>query len=351
MLPRERVLRTFRFEQIDRIPFDLMEGAVWPELQTFFKMNYGLEDREQVIEFLDPDFRWIYPAYLGPEVPLPEGGSSVDSVPEASSISTKQVAQGPLAGARTVAEVLQAGLWPDPKLWGPPDFAAARRRWPDHALVFCAGWTPLFWGACEAFGMEEALVKLLTQPEVFDAFVRRQHEFYYDLLSRCVEAGRGWCDLCWLGDDFAGQQAMLVNPELWRRSIKPYLAEQVAVARSNGMSVLYHSCGAVRPVLPDLIEIGVNALLVFQTTATGMEVESIAAEFGGKMAFYGGVDAQQLLSLGSVEEVTRCVHRNAAAFRQTSGYIAANSHHGIPTIKGENILAMCQAARETGSRS
>jgi uroporphyrinogen decarboxylase len=328
-----------------------MEGAVWPELQMFFQKNYGLADREQVIELLDPDFRWIYPVYLGPELPAPEGEPPTESGREAVTISTKQVAKGPLAGANTVAEVHQAQLWPDPKLWGPPDFAAARRRWPDHALVFCAGWTPLFWGACEAFGMEEALVKILTQPEVFEAFVRRQHEFYYDLLARCVEVGRGLCDLCWLGDDFAGQQAMLVNPELWRRFIKPYLAEQVAVARRNGMFVLYHSCGAVRPVLPDLIEIGVNALLVFQTTAAGMEVESIAAEFGGKMAFYGGVDAQQLLSFASPEEVARRVFRNAAAFRKTGGYIAANSHHGIPTIKGENILAMCRAARETASLS
>ena len=75
------------------------------------------------------------------------------------------------------------------------------------------------------------------------------------------------CDICWLGDDYASQTGMLMRPDLWRRYIKPYLAEEVQLARKHGLYVLFHSCGAVRPILPDLIEIGVNALEVFQTSA------------------------------------------------------------------------------------
>jgi len=101
-----------------------------------------------------------------------------------------------------------------------------------------------------------------------------------------------------------------------------------------------------RPILPDLIDIGVNALLVFQTTAAGMEPQSIAAEFGGRLAFYGGIDVQRLLSCGTVAEVKAQVRANIRAFADCGGYVVANSHHGVATIKPENIIAMCEAARE-----
>jgi uroporphyrinogen decarboxylase len=248
-----------------------------------------------------------------------------------------------LAGADAVADI-DAHEWPDPSWWQPADYAAARERWPDHALVYVPGWMPLFWGACEAFGMQEALIKMLAAPEVFGAYVRRHHAFYMDLLGRGLAAARGHCDICWLGDDFASQQSMIVAPDTWRRHIKPYLAEQVRLAREHGLYVLYHSCGAVRPVLPDLIEIGVNGLLVFQTRARGMDAPSIARDFGGQLVFYGGIDVQQLLSFGTPQEVEAAVQANVLAFAECGGYVVANSHHRVATIRGENVVAMCRAA-------
>jgi len=340
MTSRERVIRTLQFEKTDRAPYDLMEGSPWPELMDYFRDKHGLEDKEEILDFLDTDFRWTSVVNVGPTKSSPGIWSSPDQL----QAHTKYVSNGPLADADTVADV-ESYKWPDPQWWQPGDFQAARRRWPDHALVFSAGWKPLFWSACEAFGMEGALIRILNAPEVFDAFIRRHHEFYMDILSRGLNAARGFCDICWLGDDFAGQKAMLVSPDLWRKHIKPYLAEQVQLARDHDMYVVLHSCGAVRPVLPDLIEIGVNALLVFQTTAAGMEPEPIAAEFGGRLAFYGGIDVQTLLSYGTPDEVKAEVCRNVRAFAHCGGYVVANSHHGVATIKPENIIAMCHAAR------
>jgi uroporphyrinogen decarboxylase len=207
---------------------------------------------------------------------------------------------------------------------------------------------PLFWSACEAFGLEAALINLVTRPALIDAFLRRHHEIVMDILTRGARAAAGNCDLAWLGDDFAHQGGMILSPALWRRHIKPLLAEQVRVLRENDMLVLFHSCGAVRPVLEDLIEIGVNALLVFQTTAKGMESASIARDFGGRLGFYGGVDIQRLLSFGTPEEVTAEVQANVRSFSGCGGYIVANSHHTVATIRGENIEAMCAAARQPG---
>ena len=112
------------------------------------------------------------------------------------------------------------------------------------------------------------------------------------------------------------------------------------------MYVLFHSCGAVRPVLGDLVDIGVDGLLVFQTTAADMDAESIAREFGGRLVFYGGIDVQQVLSFGTIDEVRKAVQANARAFAHCGGYVVANSHSSVATVRPENIHAMCDAARE-----
>jgi len=336
---RQRVLRTLRFEATDRPPYDLMEGCVWPELLEYYRQNYGLETADQVLDFLDTDFRWTFLEYLGP--PAPPAAKLLTAGQAASS---KAVAVGPLAHASSLAEI-EAYPWPDPAWFGPADYALARLRWPDKALVFCPGWMPLFWTACELFGMQPAMTKMMDEPEIFEALVQRQHAIVMDILERAAPAASRYCDLAWLGDDFAHQQNMLISPALWRRFIKPYLAEQVSLLRRHGMLVLFHSCGAVRPVLPDLAEIGVNALLVFQTTARGLDASSIAQEFGGKLAFYGGIDVQHTLSSGTPQEVEQAVHANLRAFAGCGGYIVANSHHTLASIRGENITAMCQAVK------
>ncbi len=340
MNSRERVLRTLAFQQTDRPPFDLMEGCIWPELLDYFRTEHGLHNPEEVMESLDPDFRWTFLNYQGPPpetVPSPEPG-------EKSSALSKEVVSGPLAKAASIAEI-EAYPWTNPAWLGPADYAAVRKHWPDKAIVFCPGWMPLFWTACELFGVEAAMLNMTAQPELFEALIQKQHAITMDILNRSAPAARGNCDLAWLGDDFAHQQNLMVSPSLWRKLIKPYLAEQVQLLRQNDMQVLFHSCGSVRPVLTDLIEIGVNALLVFQTTARGMDAESIARDFGGKLGFYGGIDVQHLLSSGTPEQVAETVRANCHAFANCGGYIVANSHHTITSIRGENIFAMCQAVK------
>lgn len=332
MNARERVLRTLAFEPTDRAPYDLMEGAIWPELQDYFRENYGLADYDLVIDYLDPDFRW---AWMGTTHEWDRYAGS-----------RWGLAAGPLAEAETERD-LDAYHWPDPAWWVPPDYAALRARWPDKALVLCPGWFPLFWTTCDAFGAEAALLAMINRPHIYDAFVQRHHAFCMDILSRSARAAAGICDVALLGDDFASQTSMLISPARWRQHIKPYLAEEVRLLREHGIPVLFHSCGAVRPVLPDLIEIGINGLLVFQTTARGMDAPSIARDFGGRLAFYGGIDVQQLLSFGTPEEVAAEVRANLAAFADCGGYIVANSHHGVSTIRGQNIVAMVQAAKES----
>jgi uroporphyrinogen decarboxylase len=336
MKPRERIIKTLNFEKTDRAPFDLMEGILWPEIIDYFLEKHGLSTYEQIIAFVDPDIRWINLDYHGPE-------KKTKRINDGEVVYSEPISDGPLSMVNTVKEVLSYD-WPDPSWWQPPDIAAVRQRFPDYALALLV-WKPYFLNACEVFGMEGALIKMLTAPQVFEAMIKRQHEINTEILSRSLKSAQGFCDICWLGDDVASQQSLLMNPKLWRKHIKPYLAEEVQMARNHGMYVLYHSCGSVRAILPDLIEIGINGLGVFQTTARGMDVESIAAEFGGKMAFYGGIDVQQILSSGTEKEVEERVCANVQTFAPYGGYIVANCHR-VDTIRGENIEAMVRSASQ-----
>jgi len=153
-------------------------------------------------------------------------------------------------------------------------------------------------------------------------------------------------DICSLADDWGSQDGLIMGPKLWRRFIKPHLARYLERVHAHGMVAMMHSCGSIRSILPDLVDIGLDGLTVFQTTCAGMDASEIAREFGGKMVFSGGIDTQWLLSFGTPHEVAATVGRNVEAFEKCGGYIVANSHHSIATIRGENIEAMCEAARD-----
>lgn len=318
-----------------------MEGFIWPELAEFFEKEQGLSDREEILDFLDVDFRWLYVDRK--DTLLLDFHTLMTRHLSYSDNSCKR----PLADVHSVEklkEVYKFSFHPDDLVM--PDIKRARDRWQDHALVLLSRVPSLFMTSCEDFGMEECLVKMMTEPEVFDAYLNRLQNYCMDMIPYILKDAEGYIDICWLMDDVASQNALIMNPHLWRRFFKPRLAEQVKLIKSFGMYVIFHSCGSIGAILPDLIEIGIDAVLVFQTTAANMEAVSIANEFGGKIVFYGGVDVQNLLRLGSRENVIKCVRHNIDAFDRYGGYIAANSHHCINDIKGENIIVMCREAQK-----
>jgi len=226
-----------------------------------------------------------------------------------------------------------------------PDFEAMRQMHPDKALVFCVSWTPFFSGACSLFGMQHAMITMLTEPELYHAFAIKQKEYLCEYIRLAIKAGAAeYCDFFWTGDDFAGERGLLLSPSDWRTLIKPYLREAFDVAKRAGMRTLFHSCGSVVDVYPDFIEIGIDSHIGVQTSARGMDVESLARDFGGRLVIFGGVDAQTTLVECAPEQVKEQVRRNIAAFENCGGYIVSNSHHTLPDIPGENILAMAKAA-------
>ena len=192
-------------------------------------------------------------------------------------------------------------------------------------------------------GLEEAILDLAGDAELARAMLRRCAEFALELSRRaCAELAIDWL---WCGDDVAGQRSMVMSPSAWRSMIKPLMAELFAVGKSRGLWVAHHCCGALRPIIPDLIECGLDVLNPVQAGCPGMDPLELKREFGDSLAFMGGVDTQELLPFASPAEVRRATERLIDGMTAGGGgYILAASHTIPPETPDENIFALYEAA-------
>jgi uroporphyrinogen decarboxylase len=131
-----------------------------------------------------------------------------------------------------------------------------------------------------------------------------------------------------------------MSPTLWRRYFKPAWQTLFRLAHQAGYFVFFHSCGAVAQVIPDLIEIGVDALYPLQPLASGMDMVTLKERFGRQLTFYGGLDVQQLLPYSTPEAVEGEVFRLIRLFSADGGLILSTSHVMMEDVPLENALAM-----------
>jgi len=137
-----------------------------------------------------------------------------------------------------------------------------------------------------------------------------------------------------------------MSPGTFRRFLKPRMARLIDMIHSRGARVFHHDDGAIRPLLPELIEIGVDILNPVQWRCRGMDRAALARDFGGEVVFHGGVDNQLTLPFGTPADVRREVRENIDLFRGGRGYIAAPCHNIQANTPTENILAVYEAVHE-----
>jgi len=195
-------------------------------------------------------------------------------------------------------------------------------------------------------GMEPALLDLASSPETSAAFLKKAADFSIHMAREACS--RYPLDWLWTGDDVGSQRAMIVSPSRWREAIGPELARIFAAGRSKGVWVAYHSCGSIRPIIPDLIAMGLDVLNPIQTNCPGMDPAELKREFGKDLAFMGGLDTQHLLPEGTPGEVFRATKDLIDIMTDGGGgYILAASHTVPPETPLENIFAMYDAAGVT----
>ena len=188
-------------------------------------------------------------------------------------------------------------------------------------------------------GMEDVLVEFAAEPELARTMVKRCGDFAVELSEAACE--RFPLDWLWTGDDVASQTGMMMSPDSWRQIVRPELQRVFDVAKKRGLWVAHHCCGAMRDTIGDLVDIGLDVLNPIQCNCPGMAPAELKKEFGGKLAFMGGIDTQGVLPNGSILEVQRATRQLLDTMTAGGGgYILAASHTIPPETPNENIFAM-----------
>jgi uroporphyrinogen decarboxylase len=307
----------------------------WPILHRYF----GTRTEEELRRKLGDDFRWISPQLLDSTYRHPQGRKLFDLRAEKKSHGQA----GPLAGCESVAEV-EKFPWPDLRYL---DFGET------ISLLQAAGdfyrasgfWCPFFHDVIDLLGMEPYMIKMYSHPEVVKAVTERVCRVYLEANDLFYREAGNMIDGFFFGNDFGTQLDLLLSPALFDEFILPWFQKFTAQGHSHGYQVILHSCGSVYRVIDRLIDAGVDCLHPLQARAKNMEAERLAREFGGKIAFMGGVDTQQILNRGTPAQVRDEVRRVKGLLGPH--LIVSPSHEAIlPDVPPQNVAAMAEAALE-----
>lgn len=262
-----------------------------------------------------------------------------------------EICANPLKGC-TVDEMM-AFIFPDPenidrrliRKWA--EQAAWLHKHTDYAVIAEHPVLGVFELGCWMFGFDDYLYRLAGEPETVHAFSQRVLEYQKRVIEIYYGALGPYIDCTTSGDDFGTQNGPFMSTDMFDELIKPYFAERIAYTKTFTEAFYkHHTCGSVHCFIPSLIDCGVDILNPVQPGVHMMEHERLKADFGDRIAFWGGIDTQHLLPQGTPEEIRAEVKRILSVMDRQGGYILAPSHtiqYDVPT---ENLLALYEGARE-----
>jgi len=361
--PRQRMLKAINHTQPEVVPVHIMGFA---PIERWLE-HYGVSDNFSLRERLGLDIQEARPVYIGANA---ERGLDIwgkkEGIGGAGGAGYSSARGGyPLAGATSVAEI-ERFAWPDPAQFDYQVVADVLRTVPDDIARFVkvqyliqahgqsrfeaarggGPWIPLLCSLFDLFGMEEALVNLHTAPRLIEAAIAHLEELILGFSQRLLDATRGLADVFYFGDDFAGQRGLLISPQHWRRFLKPTYAKIYGLGKSYGLKVWVHECGTFRPVMADMIDIGMDVWETVQVHLPGNEPEVLKREYGRDLAFYGAVSTQHTLPFGTPQDVRAEVRERIRVLGKDGGYICGSDHSIIADVPIENVLAMVDEARK-----
>lgn len=237
---------------------------------------------------------------------------------------------------------------------GQPDFwqqlrekSTALRNSSDRALVLTVG-LKLFEPGTFLRRMDNFLMDLVLEPVEVERFLDALMERHFVTLEKVCQAVGDVVDFIRFGDDLGMTSGPLFSPDIYRKIFKPrqkMLCDYIK--KHSRMHTFLHSCGSIYDFIPDLIEIGIDAINPVQINARNMEPERLKQEFGQDIAFWGGgVNTQTVLNWASPAEVKEHVRRNLEIFAPGGGFVFNTVHNIMPDVPPENLVAMFEAVAE-----
>jgi uroporphyrinogen decarboxylase len=375
MTHRERILAAVKHQEPDRVPLDLgstgcttLTAKAHARLREYlglpsepapawlsFRSTTVFPD-EAILRRFDVDARGVL---LGTALGRPDQTLSDNSLMDEWGVTwtrhggTHYInSDGPFChlDEPTLAD-LEKHPWPDPadpgRVEGIRERARKLHEETDYAVILTLVNGPVH--LCQYLrGYATWLEDLLLRPVFAEGLIDRITAIWIDIVDRALREASPYIDLVMYGDDIATQNATLFRPELYRRMVKPRHKAIAAAAHRYSKPILYHSCGSVYHLIPDLIEVGIDALNPIQVSAADMATDRLKKEFGRDLAFWGGIDTHRVLPSGTPAQVREEVKRRIGDLSGSGGYVLASVHNIQPEVPPQNIVAMFEAGLEFG---
>ena len=379
MNSRERVRCTLDHRQPDRIPFDVGgTGLTTIHIDAYRRLRQHLDlppvesqilaqaeqlavVDEDVAERLGTDVRLVRPGLAEPFKYRFRDEGDYEAYTDEWGIGWRRpkvagfyydMYQHPLAGAESLSD-LKAYRFPNPL--DPGRFATLRSQ---AEAALAKGKAIVLGGPCAGIvevyawmrGYERFYIDLAANQDLVGYMLDRMVEFKCAFWEKALQELDGIVDVVVEADDVAGQQSLLLSPKTYRKLIQPRHRRLFQFIKAQApVKVFFHSCGAVKPLIADFLEAGIDILNPVQISAAGMDLATLKREFGHDLVLWGGgVDTQQVLGTGTPGEIRQDVKRNIEALAPGGGFVFAAVHDIQPNVPPENVMAMWEAWREFG---
>lgn len=360
-LPKKRVMDALAHIQPDKVPVDYW--AV-PEVNQALLKGFGLMSEDQLLKKLKIDIRYVKPSSSESDFKEQPDGSLHKRLSDGTFVdiwgvkrkkitwskgSYLEVIDSPLGEANSTREI-ENYSWPDVEVFDYESIVKQCLNYRDFAII-CTGdrlttRASIFKLAMYLRGMDKLLMDLALNPKLVGALVAKLLEFHLEHNRRIFEVAAKYIDIFMLGDDFGSENGLLISLAMFRKFFKPALRDLINLAKKFGLKTMLHTCGGVKKLIPDLIEIGLDILNPIQTRAKNMDPKELKKEFGKDICFHGSIDIQRTLPFGTPDEIKRTVSSRIKTLGEGGGFILAPSHNLQPDIPIDNIVAMYEAERE-----
>jgi uroporphyrinogen decarboxylase len=349
-----RVLTAFNYEQADRVPVWL--GAS-PEFRGLLRKHLGLEDDESLSVTIGDDFRRVFARYAGPEARSPSAHLTYPDATYRTPFNVERHGYGygmplncPLVQANSVNEI-HGYAWPDPAWMDVAHIRDEALSYQGEYAILGGDWSPFWHDAIDLLTFENLVFKMHDNPELVDALMTHLVDYYVGVSTRIFDAAADAIDIFFIGNDFGSQTGPLISDRIFRRFLLPHLKRLVDLGHDYNLIVLLHCCGGFAPLIPAMLEIGLDGLQALQPTCRGMLPADLKAQYGGKVVLMGAVNTQLLIE-GTPEQVRDETRRILEIMKPGGGYICSPSHdYLLPETPVENVIAMYDTLREFGGYS
>lgn len=222
--------------------------------------------------------------------------------------------------------------------------ARSFRTTTDRAIIGLFG-APMLEGGQQLFGMDNFLAMLAGEKALTHRFLDRLVAYYLERLHKFLSAVGPYIDIILFSDDFGMQTGPQISPRMYREFFQP--RQKILWETSKKLApakIMLHSCGGIHPLLPGMIEAGLEIVQPVQTTCRDMEPERLKREFGKDVCLWGGgSNTRNVLGWATPEKVAADVRERVAIFAPGGGYVFQQIHNVMANVPPEHIVAMLDA--------